>query len=106
MFVLVSVNTIEEDIQQRADSKRKVDQMVIQAGKFNQKSTEEDRRKGLETIKGILRARMDRMMKGEAQEENAAQPHSARLGPAPLFPAAPRGTEAAGTALKRRRKPR
>lgn len=72
MFVLVSVNTIEEDIQQRANQKRKVDQMVIQEGKFNQKSTAEERRMGLESIKEILKARMGSL------EEGTALPHSAR----------------------------
>lgn len=39
---MVTVNSIEEKILERAREKLSVDQKVIQAGKFNQKSTEND----------------------------------------------------------------
>lgn len=47
VFVLVSVGTIEEDIQKRAQSKRGIDQKVIQAGMFNNQSTADERREML-----------------------------------------------------------
>lgn len=83
VFVLVSVNTIEEDIQIRADQKRKVDQMVIQAGKFNQKSTAEERKMGLESIKEMLRARfLNSLEDGTAVPNSAWRKHDG--GPAPM----------------------
>lgn len=47
VFRLVTINSIEERILERAREKLSVDQKVIQAGKFNQKSTENDSRQFL-----------------------------------------------------------
>lgn len=43
IFRLVSANTVEENILARANYKLDIDGKVIQAGKFDNRSTEEDR---------------------------------------------------------------
>jgi hypothetical protein len=44
VFRLITVNSVEERMLERAREKLDVDQKVIQAGKFNQKSTEHETR--------------------------------------------------------------
>ena len=55
VFILLSENSVEEAIFKRAQTKRHVDSLVIQAGKFNQSSTASERRELLEELvkKGV-----------------------------------------------------
>jgi SWI/SNF-related matrix-associated actin-dependent regulator of chromatin subfamily A protein 2/4 len=50
VFVLVTMGTIEEEIQKRAQSKRGLDGKVIQAGMFNNQSTVNERREMLSEV--------------------------------------------------------
>ena len=52
VLVLVSAGTVEEVILDRASEKKGLDAKIIQAGLFNQKSTEEERRQALQAILG------------------------------------------------------
>ena len=50
VYRLISHNTVEEDIQESANKKLNMDQVFIQAGLFNSKSTNQDRKRILDQI--------------------------------------------------------
>ncbi|KAG1459923.1 hypothetical protein G6F56_006058 [Rhizopus delemar] len=65
IFRLISTNSVEENILARANYKLDIDGKVIQAGKFDNKSTEEDREAFL---KSLLEDKVDEAGEAESEE--------------------------------------
>ncbi len=72
VYRLVTTTKVEEDIISRAAMKKNIDNVVIQAGLFNQKASDSDRRKKLEDL-----LRQDE--KGEEEEEEDSVPDDEQI---------------------------
>ena len=69
VLVFASAGTIEEDILERAYEKKRIDQTVIQAGMFNDKSTAGERKQMLEQILKESKSILDNMVEIPSDEE-------------------------------------